>query len=286
MLSQMGLARKSNDAAIAGALCGLTAFGVLGWMCLPGFRASIILILVTTVGLMLLSLVGWLAYTSWRPKPALSLFGAGAGHQNYRTVTAPNPAPASAGSPFQSQSARPVPDPALSEKLSRIDWFQFQRLIELIYRHRAYTVHRLGGAKPDGTVDLIVKSATEDFIIECKPWRKQIVGAKEMRQFFGALVETRITTGIIITLVAFSREAKDMADRHKIQILYETDLIQMLVESGLADTREISSILSDDHKYCPKCEHQMVLRKSRFGENQFWGCSDHPRCRFTLNVES
>ncbi|MXW61617.1 MAG: hypothetical protein F4Y27_04380 [Acidimicrobiaceae bacterium] len=40
---------------------------------------------------------------------------------------------------------------------------------------------------------------------------------------------------------------------------------------------------------CPRCERPMVLRTARKGAkagNQFWGCTEFPRCRGTLQIES
>lgn len=35
---------------------------------------------------------------------------------------------------------------------------------------------------------------------------------------------------------------------------------------------------------CPRCEGELVLRKGRYG--RFYGCSNYPKCSFTLNKES
>jgi hypothetical protein len=35
----------------------------------------------------------------------------------------------------------------------------------------------------------------------------------------------------------------------------------------------ISMLLSDESKFCPKSESEMVLRTARVTGNQFWGCS-------------
>jgi hypothetical protein len=86
-------------------------------------------------------------------------------------------------------------------------------------------------------------------------------------------------------LVGYSGEAKQLANKHGIQILNESDVIKMLEESGLMYSREISELFSDERKFCPKCEKEMVLRTSRLRGNQFWGCSNFPRCRFILKFE-
>lgn len=35
-----------------------------------------------------------------------------------------------------------------------------------------------------------------------------------------------------------------------------------------------------NNSICPRCSGQLVKRKGRYG--QFWGCSNYPRCKFTL----
>jgi hypothetical protein len=85
--------------------------------------------------------------------------------------------------------------------------------------------------------------------------------------------------------IPISGEAKQLADKHGIHILNESDLIKMLEDSDLMNSKEISELLSDERKFCPKCEREMVLRTSRLKGNRFWGCSNYPRCRFILNCE-
>ena|ERR1035437_3824673 len=173
----------------------------------------------------------------------------------------------------------------LSEQLRKIDWFQFEKLIELIYRNRGYSVQRLGGANPDGGVDLIVESANEKSVVQCKHWKKWYVGVRQIREFLGTLTDTKIQNGIFITLTGYSGEAKALADKHGIKILNESDVVKMLEESGLRYSQEVSELLSDSRKFCPKCENELVLRVARLTGNQFWGCSTYPRCKFTMKFD-
>ncbi len=143
----------------------------------------------------------------------------------------------------------------------------------------------MGGANPDGGVDLIVESPAEKFVVQCKHWKKWTVGVRHIREFLGTLTDSRIPKGIFITLVGYTGEAKQLADKHGIQILNESDLIRMLEESGLRHSKEISKLFSDGRKICPKCEREMVMRTARANGNQFWGCSGFPRCRFKMSFE-
>jgi restriction system protein len=144
----------------------------------------------------------------------------------------------------------------------------------------------LGGANPDGGVDLIVESPADKFVVQCKHWRKWSVGVRQIREFLGTLTDTKIQNGIFITLTGYSGDAKQLADKHGIQILNESDVIKMLEESGLVYSKEILELFSDSRKFCPKCESEMVLRTARLTGNQFWGCSNYPRCKFILNFET
>lgn len=36
-------------------------------------------------------------------------------------------------------------------------------------------------------------------------------------------------------------------------------------------------------KVCPYCKTELVLRKGKYGE--FYGCSNYPKCRYTLKIE-
>ena len=181
------------------------------------------------------------------------------------------------------KSVQFVPELTISEKLRKLDWFQFEKLTELIYRQRGFSVKRLGGANPDGGVDLIVKSATEEFVVQCKEWRKWNVGVRQIREFLGTLTDTKISKGIFITLEGYSGEAKQLADKHGIQILNESDIEAMLVESGLMYSKEISTLFSEKRKFCPKCENEMVLKTARGTGKQYWRCFKYPRCRCTIN---
>jgi len=52
--------------------------------------------------------------------------------------------------------------------------------------------------------------------------------------------------------------------------------------------QENENIKSTDSMICPKCGGKLVLRTARQGKNagnKFYGCSNFPKCRYTVNVE-
>jgi predicted Mrr-cat superfamily restriction endonuclease len=279
----MGRRRKNNDFAIAEALAGLAGVMVLGWMFSPGFRAAlqILLAIIVVGGLVVLFILMLKGVPSKSSTPPSDPFA-----QMSRQITnSTGNKPPTIRVEMEAQDIQPVPELTISEKLRKIDWFQFEKLIELIYSHRGFSVKRLGGANPDGGVDLIIKSPTEKFVVQCKHWRKWTVGVRHIREFLGTITDSKISKGIFITLTGYSGDAKQLADKHDIQILNESDVIRMLEDSGLMYSKEISALFSDTRKFCPKCESEMILRTARLKGNQFWGCSNYPRCKFILNLE-
>ncbi len=169
-----------------------------------------------------------------------------------------------------------------------IDWFQFEKLVALAYRRLGYSVTRRGGANPDGGIDLVIEKDGQQSAVQCKQWKTWNVGVKAVREFLGALTDAGIQKGIFITLCGYTGDAKQLADKHGIEILNETGLKHLLQSADAATDPEVLALLRDTRKFCPKCESQMLLRTATKGlgaGKQFWGCSAYPKCRFTMPKE-
>lgn len=59
----------------------------------------------------------------------------------------------------------------LIEQLRTIDWFQFEKVVDLAYRKQGYTVSRRGGANPDGGIDLVISKDGKTYAVQCKQWK-------------------------------------------------------------------------------------------------------------------
>jgi ssDNA-binding Zn-finger/Zn-ribbon topoisomerase 1 len=62
-------------------------------------------------------------------------------------------------------------------------------------------------------------------------------------------------------------------------------VLQMLNEVPAPLRIELERLLEPGRKMCPKCESPMVLRTARKGAKagqEFWGCSNYPKCRYVL----
>jgi restriction system protein len=174
----------------------------------------------------------------------------------------------------------------LFERLRIVDWYQFEKIIAIVYRKAGFHVDRRGGANPDGGIDILITgSAREKVAIQCKHWKTRDVGVKTIREFLGALKDAGIHKGIVITLRGYTGEAKQLAERNGIGLLNETGLAELFQSTQTQFDPEVLSLLNETRKLCPKCEHELGLRTAKKGAklgSQFWGCSNFPRCRFTM----
>ncbi len=158
----------------------------------------------------------------------------------------------------------------------------------MAYRRLAYTVTKRGGANPEAGFDLPIEKDGRRWAVQCKQWKTWNVGVKVVRESLGALTDAGVQNGILITLCGYTGDAKQLADKHGIEILNETGLTHLLQSAGAASDPEVLALLRDTRKFCPKCESQMLLRTATKGlgaGKQFWGCLAYPKCRFTMPKE-
>ena len=239
--------------------------------------------LVSLVGVGVLGLIGFGVYRlATRSKPSTS--------DDAFILSAHTDGPKAAGessqidAPLQRQT-QPQTTAELLEQLRSIDWFQFEKLVALAYPKLGHTVKRRGGANPDGGIDLVIEKDGQRSAVQCKQWKTWNVGVKAVREFLGALTDAGIREGIFITLCGYTGEAKQLAEKHGIEIVNETGLARMLASTDARFDPEALAILRDTHKFCPKCGSEMVLQTATKGlgaGKQFWGCSAYPKCRFTM----
>ena len=176
----------------------------------------------------------------------------------------------------------------LVKRVRELDWFQFEKLMALLYTDSGYVVCRMGGAKADGGVDLLVEKPGKKGVVQCKHWRTWNVTVKEVRELLGAMTDHSIPNGVLVTVKGFTGEAKDFADRHGIVLYDESDLVEMILDATPAIFPRINDLLHDQRKFCPRCEREMVLRTAKRGTNaghQFWGCAGYPTCKYIFNLD-
>jgi HJR/Mrr/RecB family endonuclease len=289
------MARRRKEDDVAGIVAQLVGLVLLVGFVSPQGRQLMSAFGVLTFGLLGLAFLGLIAFVIYRiATRSKRLQVASASPFTAKLAVSSPPIAATPRNPISFSPAvrgrstiaeAPASTADLIEQLRTIDWFQFEKVVALAYRKQGYSVTRRGGANPDGGIDLVISKDGETKAVQCKQWKAWNVGVKAVREFLGALTDAGIQRGIFITLRGYTGEAKQLADKHGIEIVNETGLAAMLDATDARFDPEVLDILQDTRKFCPKCERPMVLRLARRGANagqKFWGCSNHPHCRFTL----
>ncbi|EEF63332.1 restriction endonuclease [Pedosphaera parvula] len=284
----MGRRRKREDDWIE-PVAKLVGLVIIGAMFVPKVRQMLQGLALIAAGMGLVALLVWLIMRSRQREDARL-------NTRFFPSDGDSLAPNQLTTATQTSTlkASPTPPPPLTtkdlvEKLRTIDWFQFEKAIEVIYWKLGYQVTRRGGANPDGGIDLIIEKDGQQTAIQCKHWKSWNVNVRGIREFLGALTHAGIQRGIFITLRGYTGDAKQLAEQHSIEILNESDLSTLLDQTNARLDLDLLAIFNDTRKFCPKCEAEMVLRTAQKGCNTggtFWGCSQFPRCRYILETST
>lgn len=285
------MAQGHQNHDLTAPIAAITGIGFLAIVLIPGFSQVAFVIgwvCLIIVGLAIIGLT------------LLGIFRLATPERNMRGMTRNTFAPPLRTPEHKSDEAEPgpQPEPALSSEpivtttgllreIHSVDWFQFEKLIGLVYRKLGYDVTRRGGANPDGGIDLIIEKDGQRTAVQCKQWKAWRIGVKQVREFLGALTDADIPQGKLITLCGCTHPAMQLAKKHDIEILTEAELARMLEATGAAFDPEVLDLLRETRKFCPKCEREMVIRVAEKGPNpggKFWGCSGYPHCHFTMPI--
>jgi restriction system protein len=188
-----------------------------------------------------------------------------------------------------------------------LSWSRFEGLIGEAYRQEGYSVSRPSGSGPDGGIDLVLRKDGNTLLVQCKQWKSWKVGVKVIREMYGVMTDRKAHGAIIVTSGIFTQEARAFAEGKPIDLVEGEQLAALIrsaqgVPSASSASRpskpapasraaaqpaiqEPSSKPESGQKRCPQCGHPMVLRTAQRGPQtgqQFWGCSQFPRCRATL----
>jgi predicted RNA-binding Zn-ribbon protein involved in translation (DUF1610 family) len=81
-------------------------------------------------------------------------------------------------------------------------------------------------------------------------------------------------------------EAVKQAHIEDINQKYKSGVKKKVIPEGTTNIQEASSTVSTP--ICPKCGAKLVLRTAKKGANignQFYGCSNFPKCRYIQNLD-
>ena len=169
-----------------------------------------------------------------------------------------------------------------------MDWHRLEILAAAYFERLGFKA-KLTPFGPDGGVDieLIVQQENAPAIlVQCKAWVNQPVGVKEARELLGIMAHRKVSEGILVTSGRFSVEAREFAKSHKIHLIDGPNFLRKIADLGSVRAAELFKIATEGDyttPTCPSCGIKMVRRPPKGGP-PFWGCTNYPRCRATLQI--
>jgi restriction system protein len=179
-----------------------------------------------------------------------------------------------------------------ASSLDGMTWQEFELLVGEAFRQKGYKVLELGGAGPDGGVDLVLTKGSEKFLVQCKQWKAFKVGIDVVRELYGVMAAKGAAGGFVVTSGKFTADAQEFA-RGRNVTLVDGDKLFAMLQAARAGIRKGASATGAQvgsgasAPACPACGSAMVKREAKRGANAgnaFWGCTTYPKCRGTAPI--
>lgn len=194
----------------------------------------------------------------------------------------------SGGAPESERTtSRPAPTEVTLDLLRTLEWRRFEEACAEYFRCiNFHAITQSHGA--DGGVDIQLAHIGEPGrivgLVQCKQWAKP-VGPKLMREFLGVMVDAKISEGIFITTSTFVPEARSFGVANKIDLIDGERLVELMNELPATSRERILAVATEGDYMTPTCVACGIKLVRRQGEaGAFWGCSNFPRCRVTMEI--
>jgi len=184
----------------------------------------------------------------------------------------------------QSALHREVVNNPTRTALESISWREFEGLTAEVFRRKGFQVIERGGDGPDGGVDLELRSGQDKYFVQCKQWKVLKVGVAIVRELYGVMSAEGAVGGFVVASGEFTEEARRFVEGRSIELVPASTMLRMVKETGGVPVTLTASTAIPS---CPKCGSPMVIRTAKRGGNagnSFWGCSQYPVCKGTINT--
>ena len=184
---------------------------------------------------------------------------------------------------FTNSDALPVRATTWSlDVFKAIEWRRFEAVCEALFAQAGFrTESQSHGA--DGGVDiwLYSKHATGPAaIVQCKHWKNQAVGVKELREFFGVMASHKLARGTYAITSTFTQDAQTFAKANGINTMDGQRLLKQIETRTPEQQKQLLDVAFEGEYWrptCASCGIKLVERTMRL--RPFWGCLNFPRCK-------
>jgi restriction system protein len=117
------------------------------------------------------------------------------------------------------------------DRLSAMDWRQFQMLICHTFRQQGYKVREAGLIDTDSGVDLILYKDGQSTLVQCRQWRTRLVDVKLVREMYGLLVHHHADAVKIVAIGNYTDDAQRFVNGKPIELICGNALLTMVREN-------------------------------------------------------
>ena len=184
---------------------------------------------------------------------------------------------------FTNSDALPVRATTWSlDVFGAIEWRRFEAVCEALFAQAGFrTESQSHGA--DGGVDIwfYSKHATGPAaIVQCKHWKNQAVGVKELREFFGVMASHKLARGTYAITSTFTQDAQTFAKANGINTMDGQRLLKQIETRTPEQQKQLLDVAFEGEYWRPTCaSYGIKLVERQAGRGSFWGCTNYPRCK-------
>jgi restriction system protein len=176
--------------------------------------------------------------------------------------------------------------------MEMVDWRRFEALVEALFAQAGFeTRSQSHGA--DGGIDIWLYSrcqpGTPVSIVQCKHWSGRRVGVDKVRELRGVMAAHDVKRGQFATTSRFSDEAIAFARDNGINLLDVDGLLALIGKRTAEQQQELLDVAYEGEYWRPTCVNcgiKLVERRPKSGAAPFWGCTNFPRCKTTMQMRA
>ncbi|WP_324400055.1 restriction endonuclease, partial [Ottowia sp.] len=168
-----------------------------------------------------------------------------------------------------------------------IEWRRFEAVCEALFAQAGFET-RAQSHGPDGGVDIWLHSRNASgpvAVVQCKHWQGKPVPVGAVREFLGAMAAHKVERGTYATSSTFTADALAFARANGINAQDGAGLLRLIGQRTPEQQAALLAVAFEGEYWrptCPSCSVKLVERKKRRTGSRFWGCTNYPRCTYTL----
>ncbi|MBH5317779.1 restriction endonuclease [Paenibacillus sp. GSMTC-2017] len=182
--------------------------------------------------------------------------------------------------------------------IDKMDGRRFELYLGHLFEAQGYKAE-VTQSSGDYGADLVISKNGKKIVVQAKRYSKN-VGLKAVQEIHTALAHYKAAEAWVVTNSDYTEQAYNLAKSSGVKLINRKLLIEMILAINSEPQTLVAVALEEpvvpvyepeedvieepEDLDCPKCGYLLVKRKSSRGE--FYGCSNFPKCRHTMNLNT